>query len=58
MTRRHVDNQTRDLAAPDPVQLMGDCGDVPVRQTGLTGVERHQAASEERLEVLSHNQIV
>jgi hypothetical protein len=31
MTRRHVDDQSPDLTAPDPSQLISDRGNVPVR---------------------------
>jgi hypothetical protein len=51
MARRHVDNQSPDLAPPDPLKLMHDRSNMPVGEEGLSRVECHQAASEEQLEV-------
>ena len=55
--RRHIDDQPLALAPPDPHQLPGNRIDMPVRQIGCAGIERHEAARDEARQILTQDDV-
>ena len=53
MSRRHVDDQAIDFTAADPLKLVGDGRDVPIRQIGSSWIQGCQATLQETLEIIT-----